>query len=66
MQENVIMNEKKEKKSFLLEILVKFDFLLLKGRQKFEEGKEAKKKQQYLVPLLFPKNKPRSPTKPLM
>lgn len=47
-----------KKKDFMVEILVKFDFLLLKGRQKFDKNKYTVSKRDYLIPLLFPKCKP--------
>jgi hypothetical protein len=48
-----------DKKDFLVEILVKFDFLLLRGRRSFDlKDKYASSKRQYLIPLLFPKHKP--------
>ena len=49
-----------KKKEFVVEILVKFDFLLLKGRQKFDvNDKYAVSQREYLIPLLFPKHIPR-------
>ena len=49
-----------KKKDFMIEILVKFDFLLLKGRTKFSGDRHIIENREYLIPLLFPKNKPDS------
>eukprot|EP01091_Cochliopodium_minus_P011605 TRINITY_DN3333_c0_g1_i1.p1 TRINITY_DN3333_c0_g1~~TRINITY_DN3333_c0_g1_i1.p1 ORF type:complete len:825 (-),score=271.19 TRINITY_DN3333_c0_g1_i1:1543-4017(-) len=47
-----IMDTGSKRKPFMAEVLVKFDFILLKGKKNF-------RKKEFLVPLLFPDRKPK-------
>ena len=50
--------EDQKKHNYLIDLLVKYSFVLPKGRGKFTNDRFANLKQNYLVPLLFPVNKP--------
>ena len=46
------------KRQFIIDLLIKFEFFLPKEKQSFSNDKHVNKKQQYIVPLLFPVTKP--------
>ena len=56
---NKIIGNKIEKKEFMIDLLIKFDLIIPKQKQRIiVDGRDLKSNQNYLIPFLYPTNKP--------